>query len=190
MKIYLLDINPKMVDSWKKHFADLTDVEIVCEDFSDFMKNNDIECVVSPANSYGIMDGGYDLAITHYFGVKLMIEVQKHIINNYFGEQPVGSSFILEIPNTNQKLIHTPTMRIPSVIIDPKIVYHCMRSTLICALQNDIKSIVIPAFGGCCGCLEYDDISFLMRKAYDQIKNPPKRINWEHALNDSIEDIY
>ena len=39
-KIYLLDINPKMVESWKKHFTDLTDVEIVCEDFSDFMKND------------------------------------------------------------------------------------------------------------------------------------------------------
>ena len=81
-------------------------------------------------------------------------------------------------------------MKIYLLDINPKIVYHCMRSTLICALQNDIKSIVIPAFGGCCGCLEYDDIAFLMKKAYDQIKNPPKRINWENVLNDSIEDIY
>lgn len=36
--------------------------------FTDFMDTYDVECVVSPANSFGLMDGGYDLTITMWFG--------------------------------------------------------------------------------------------------------------------------
>ena len=46
------------------------------------METYDVECVVSPANSYGFMDGGYDLAITNYFGEALMEKVQRLIIKN------------------------------------------------------------------------------------------------------------
>ena len=76
MKIYLLDINKEMTDAWNKYF-DLPNVEIVNEDFATFMnKHPNIEAVVSPANSFGLMDGGYDKAITDYFGKQLMKDVQ------------------------------------------------------------------------------------------------------------------
>ena len=140
MKIYLIDINPLMTTAWKKYFSDVNDVLVVCDDFKNFLNNNDVECIVSPANSYGLMDGGFDLAITKYFGVSLMNSVQKYILKNYFGEQTVGSSFIIDIPKTNKKLIHTPTMRTPSIIKDPMVVYHCMRSTLIEAKKHNISS--------------------------------------------------
>lgn len=42
------------------------------------------------------MDGGVDAAITQFFGMQLQKKVQKYIITNYDGEQPVGTSFILE----------------------------------------------------------------------------------------------
>ena len=64
-----------------------------------------MECIVSPANSYGLMDGGYDLAITKYFGKELMKEVQEYIIKHFHGEQPVATSFCIDIPNTKKKLI-------------------------------------------------------------------------------------
>ena len=47
------------------------DVNIVNMYFSDFIDIYNVECVLSLANSYGLMDGGYDLAITDYFGWKL-----------------------------------------------------------------------------------------------------------------------
>lgn len=151
MKIYLLDRNEEMVRMWKLYFCDFPSVKIVCDDFAHFMNTHDVECVVSPANSYGLMDGGYDAAITDYFGDEIIQAVQSYIRENYFCEQPVGTSFIIDIPNSNKKLIHTPTMRVPHVIQDPFVVYQCMRTTLICAMQNNVKSIVIPAFGGHCG---------------------------------------
>ena len=151
MKVYLLDRNKRISDIWKIYFRDEQDVEVVCCGFEKFMENYNVECIVSPANSYGIMDGGYDLAITEYFGEELMKKVQKYIIRNYYGEQPVGTSFIIETGVKNIKLIHTPTMRIPAKIKEPMVVYQAMRTTLMTALENNIKSIVIPAFGGCCG---------------------------------------
>ena len=99
MKIYLLDRNPLMVAEWKKYFKNVRDVEVIYNDFEIFMETYDVECVVSPANSYGFMDGGYDLAITNYFGEALMEKVQRLIIKNCFGEQPVGTSMFLSIPN-------------------------------------------------------------------------------------------
>jgi len=58
-----------------------------------------------------------------------------------------------------------------------------MRTCLMVALENNIDSIVIPAFGGDCGDVNYSVIAELMYKAYLQIFNPPKEISWNYALD-------
>lgn len=119
MKIILLDHSREMTTQWQLEFANV-DVEIVCDDFASFMnrRGNEIECVVSPANSCGLMDGGFDLALIRYFGEELAHAVQAYIREHYHGEQPVGTSFFIPIPNSDKFLIHTPTMRVPSPIYD------------------------------------------------------------------------
>lgn len=189
MKIVLLDINNEMTEEWKRVFKGFKDVEIVCDYFHNYLNNHDVECIVSPANSYGLMDGGYDLAITRYFGKELAKTVQNKIIKEHFGEQVVGTSLIVDIPGTNKKLIHTPSMRVPSFIKDPMIVYYCMRSTLMCAIKNNVKSIIIPAFGGATGDLSPDVIAIMMSEAYKQIKNPPKELGWDYAVKRHLENI-
>ena len=189
MKIYLLDINEEITRAWQLYFAGIPDVKVVRDDFTHFMNSFDVECVVSPANSYGLMDGGYDAAISAYFGEELIPCVQSFIRKNFACEQPVGTSFIIDIPKSNKKLIHTPTMRVPSLIREPMIVYQCMRTTLLCANQNNIASIVIPAFGGQCGGLQPHTIAFLMREAFNQIKNPPEEMDWEYAVSHQPEKI-
>lgn len=189
MKIYLLDKSHGTTEQWQRYFAGDADVEVVNMFFEDFMNGHDVECVVSPANSYGLMDGGYDRAISEYFGWDLMKVVQKKILNECFGEQLVGTSIIVDIPNTNKKLIHTPTMRVPSYIKDPMIVYYCMRSVLMLAIREGIQSIVIPAFGGACGGLRPDIIAYMMKVAYMQVMNPPKELNWEYANRANFEDF-
>ena len=168
MKIILLDNKRPMCLAWKKYFNGFSDVEIANDDI-EYYDIDDIDCLVSPANSYGLMDGGYDLALTRMFGDELQHSVQDYIINNLYGEQTVGSAIIVNIPNTNKKLIHTPTMRIPSPIVDSEIIYTSMKSTLICALRNNIKSIIIPAFGGATGMVPFNTIAREMFKAYIQI---------------------
>ncbi|WP_195421635.1 macro domain-containing protein [Faecalicatena contorta] len=181
MKIYLLDRNQTLVSIWKLYFREEGEVTVVCDDFRHFMETTHVECVVSPANSYGLMDGGYDLAISEWFGWELQEKVQRHILEHYRGEQPVGTSFIIDTGVRGIKLIHTPTMRIPSAIKDSMVVYQCMRTCLMTALDNQIESIVIPAFGGFCGCVQPQILCEMMFEAYRQIMNPPEELNWEYA---------
>jgi len=169
-KIYLLDRNKAMTDAWKKDFAGCEGVEIHHMDFKDFMDTHpSADGVVSPANSMGLMDGGYDKAISDYFSRDLHEAVQKELIRVHFGEQPVGSCMTVKIPHTDKLLLHTPSMRTPEVIIDPRVIYTCTRSTLVAAMQNNVKEVVMPAFGGLTGRLPVDVISQFMRLAYDDI---------------------
>ena len=168
MEIILLDNKREMCQAWRKYFSEFEGVKIICE-YLEFADLDDVDCYVSPANSYGLMDGGYDKALTMLFGVELQRRVQDYIINNLYGEQQVGSSIIVDIPGEEKKLIHTPTMRVPARIKDPEVVYTSMRSTLICALKNNVGKIVIPAFGGATGGLAPDVIAEEMFKAYIQV---------------------
>lgn len=98
MEIYLLDINKEMTDAWQQEFTGIENIHIVNDDFSHFMDQHpEIEAVVSPANSFGLMDGGYDKAITDYFGKRLKRDVQQKIMYYWFGEQPVGTSMTVPI---------------------------------------------------------------------------------------------
>lgn len=190
MQIYLLDYDSKMVNAWKKHFHPIFDgiapVEIVKSDFESFMNEHidKIDAIVSPANSYGLMDGGYDAAITEYFGRELQFAVQDEIVNKLFGEQPVGTSISIKIPNYDMLLIHTPTMRTPMIIEDYTVIYQCMRTTLMEAIRNNCNSVVIPAFGGSTGGVPNTIIAKLMYLAYLQIFDEDNRreVNWGVAL--------
>jgi O-acetyl-ADP-ribose deacetylase (regulator of RNase III) len=71
--------------------------------------------VVSPANSFGDMQGGIDLAYYNYFGHELEEEIQDHILNVKYGELCVGDAVIILIRNKlDIHMIVAPTMRIPS----------------------------------------------------------------------------
>lgn len=180
MKIYIIEKDKDKFKYLVPYFDDLEDVILINTDFNSFMNEYNIECIVSPANSFGIMDGGYDLAITNYFGKELQNKVQNYIIENYYGEQPIGTSFIIDI-NEKQKLIHTPTMRIPSKIKDERIIYQCMRTTLITAKQNNVENILIPMFGSLTGGIHPRIVAKMMRYAYEQIQEPPEKLTWDYV---------
>lgn len=171
MKIYLLDININVVNAWNEVFSDFDDVEIVYSDFEQFMQTHEVDCVVSPGNSHGVMAGGYDRALSEYFGWDLTKRVQAYIIQNFKGQQPVGSSFIISTGKAGINLIHTPSMINPSRIQDPEVVYQCSKSTLKVAKQNNVSAIVLPAFGGACGGLAPDVIAEKMHRAICEENN-------------------
>lgn len=181
IKIYLLDRNFEMCSAWKNKFMGTSNVSVICDDFVSFMKKYRVDCVVSPANAYGLMDGGYDLAITEWFGDGLQKKVQRYIIDNLCGEQPVGTSIVVDTDVAGVKLIHTPTMRFPGYIKDNILVYHCMRTCLMAAMKSDVDAVVIPAFGGMNGAVPYEILADMMWRAYMQIINKPERIDWDYA---------
>ena len=192
LKIYLLDNREDMCNAWKAALDDAEDyhqnVEVIYSDFIDFMKKESqrIDSVVSPANSYGLMDGGYDAALTMWYGTELQDTVQKEIINRYFGEQPVGTCMSVLIPTAyGQYLLHTPTMRVPSIIEEPEIVYHCTRACIMEALRLEVNNIVIPAFGGCCGKVPDKLIADYMERALYSFENVPSNLSWHWAYKTS-----
>ena len=67
MKIYLIDRNFHKF-SYLKAYLGREDVVLVNDSFENFISKNYVQCVVSPANSFGLMDGGYDLALINWYG--------------------------------------------------------------------------------------------------------------------------
>ena len=61
------------------------------------------------------------------------------MFNDITYQNGIYGSIMIETKKDNQFLIHTPTMRTPEEIVDPRIIYQCMRTTLIVAKKNNIK---------------------------------------------------
>ena len=160
-KIYIIDIDEKMIDSLMKYFRWESNVELCCCDIETFLKDNidKIDAVTSAANSFGIMDGGHDKALVDFFGEQLQANVQRVIQKEFLGEQPVGTCATIDIPGYNKKVLHTPTMRIPQPILDPRIIYTATRSTLVEAIKKQISTITLPAFGHLTGQCEIGNCS-------------------------------
>lgn len=186
MKLYLLDINTSMVEKWKFYFHHLLhddNIEIVNDDFKHFMDTHlDIDGIVSPANSFGLMDGGYDKAIIDYLGKQAQINVLTMIDSAYKRYQPIGTC--LPVVFNKYTILHTPTMRTPEEIIDSRVIFDCMYSCLVKAKQLDLKNIVVPAFGGCTGGVQKDIIARNMAYAYMVFSGEYENMScWDSAID-------
>jgi O-acetyl-ADP-ribose deacetylase (regulator of RNase III) len=177
MKLILVDIKDDMCIAWRAYFDGLPDVEIVKGDFASLPQ---FDCMVSAANSFGIMDGGVDLAIIDYFGVGLMRRVQEFIQEDYLGEQPVGTSIIVETDNKEHPYIaHTPTMRVPMNISHTDNVYLAMWSMLLAvrkfnqSADRKIEVIACPGLGTGYGRVPFTEAARQMALAYKNFLNPP-----------------
>ena len=175
-QIHLIDINKEMTNIWQKHF-DLPNVKIHNTDLQTFLTDKDeVDAIVAPANSFGLMTGGYDKAIIDYLGPQAQTNVLTMLNIVYNGYQPIGTC--LAVPFYKYFILHTPTMRKPEEIIDPRVIFDCMYSCLVEAEKHNCKSILIPAFGGLTGKVPKETIAHLMRMAYERLINPPTNKNW------------
>lgn len=202
-KLILSAINEDLYLAFKKHFAQFPEVEVVFKPFEQV----EFDCVVSAANSFGLMDGGVDQCITDYFGIQMMKRVQAKVISEYYGEQPVGTSMIVRatkdfdestgtIPKTKY-VAHTPTMRIPMDINRTNYVYHAMKAMLIAIEKHNqscvtnvkmdlgylskINTVVCPGLGTNAGRVPAEEAAKMMSLALHHFLNPPKEINWYFA---------
>jgi O-acetyl-ADP-ribose deacetylase (regulator of RNase III) len=144
--------------------------------------------MVSAANSFGLMDGGVDLAITRFFGVQLMERVQAHILREYLGEQPVGTSFIVETHHPKHPfLAHTPTMRVPMAITGTDNVYVAMRAMLLAVRQHNtcssdtIRKVACPGLGTATGRVPPKEAARQMALAYQSYLRPLTTVDWPTA---------
>jgi hypothetical protein len=80
LKLILVDPKPALCDAFRERFQNLPNVEVVVGKFEQLLG---FDCMVSAANSFGLMDGGVDYAITQFFGHALQDRVQKELWMNF-----------------------------------------------------------------------------------------------------------
>jgi O-acetyl-ADP-ribose deacetylase (regulator of RNase III) len=176
--IYLRDRNAKLVRAWEQAFARFEQVEPSQEGFFDCRA----DAIVSPANSFGIMDGGLDAAIRDRLGHHVQHRVQEIIVSRYHGEMPVG---VAEVVATDHDcwpyLIVAPTMRVPENVANTLNAYLAFRACLLAARHfcSDsskplIRSLLVPGLGTGVGGMEPRKCAAQMRVAYNYLSKPAR----------------
>ena len=191
MKIFLRDTNRKIVDSWESVFYNsgcyYDNIDVSCGDIFDLTA----DAIISPANSFGFMDGGIDLAYSKYFGRDLQQRLQEHIRDMFYGEIPVGSAAIITTNNEKIKyLISAVTMRVPEDVSNTVNAYLAFRASLIeidkFNRTNDKKilSVLSPGLGTLTGNISPKNCAIQMKYAYDLI------IAQNASFPGSLEEAY
>ena len=182
MNVLLVDTNPQLCAEWQIAFADVTGVHIHNDRFESQIGGFD--CLVSPANSFGLMDGGMDAAIIHYFGIALEERVQREIWCRFRGEQPVGTCLMVPTEHpTCPWLAHCPTMRVPMDVSWTNHAYAAFLAALTSAEAEGVKTLACPGLGTLSGKMPAGVAARQMRFAFDTWRGPYKRPDWQTPEN-------
>lgn len=175
MKVILCDIEPKIVAAWVMRFKKSPDVTCINSQIfdPDLLSSQPIDAIVSPANSFGFMDGGIDLIYSYFFGWDLQRRLQEKIRVDWHGELPVGCADIVETKHHQiPYLISTPTMRIPMNVQATSNVYLAFRAALITAAKYKFNTILCPGLGTGVGKVTAESCADQMLQAFNNWKLP------------------
>jgi O-acetyl-ADP-ribose deacetylase (regulator of RNase III) len=143
----LRDVDSDVVRAWQKYFKGIASVQI---SHGDILEKS-ADAIVSPANSFGYMDGGIDLIYLHRFGYELQTKLQAHLRDEHDGELPVGQATIVETFDAKiPYLVSAPTMRIPMNVSDTINAYLAFRAAIRAVKQHNrqapkaIRTILCP----------------------------------------------
>ena len=143
MKVVLSAFNnPELLSAWYRHCDGLPGVEITDKSLLDF----NIDAVVSPANSFGFMDGGLDKAFAARFpGIEE--RVRRSIADYHDGELLVGMALCVGTDDVKiPYLISAPTMRVPMILTNSVNPYLAARAALRAAKSRSL-SVAFPGMG-------------------------------------------
>lgn len=148
MKIVLCYRDEPLGDAWREAFAKIPEVEITATDICRYPA----DAVVSPANSFGFMDGGLDLLLSRRFGWDLQKGVQAAIQARPMRELLVGEAIVVPTEDAAIPwLICAPTLRVPMPIRSSVNAYLAMKAILIAARDhqpaNTIQILAVPGLG-------------------------------------------
>ncbi|HEY9348181.1 MAG TPA: macro domain-containing protein [Inquilinus sp.] len=177
MKIVLAATESRLADAWEKAFVEVADVSVHRGSIFDVV----CDAVVSPANSFGFMDGGIDALYLDRFGVEVQTRLRRLILDRHHGELLVGGAEVVETGDPARPfLIAAPTMRVPMVLgaetINP---YLATRAVLLLAkhgtfpngerLADRLRTIAFPGMGTGVGRVPADACARQMRAAVEDI---------------------
>ncbi|WP_298609082.1 macro domain-containing protein [uncultured Thiothrix sp.] len=157
--------------AWQKYFADCADVEIIDGDILE----QEADALVSPANSFGYMDGGLDLKISQKLGWDIEKKVRQRLLDDFYGELPVGNALIVE---TGLKqfsyLVSAPTMRVPMDVSKTANAFLAFKAVLaevkkFNAQGQRINSLACSGLGTGEGKMSAEQCARQMRAAYEVV---------------------
>ncbi len=184
--VWLVHPDEAMCAAFQRRFAGLRGGRVVRGRFEDLEPH---DCFVTAGNAFGIMTAGIDAAVVGYFGEELMTRVQHRIMNDYFGEQPIGTAFVLGTGSPKIPfLVHAPTMRVPGNIDGTDKVY-CATWAALLAVQahnatngHPIETVAFPAMGTGFGGVPFDEAARQMAVAWRNYLDPPHRLDWDFVV--------
>jgi len=167
IEIHLCALEPAMAQAWSKHFGAHPNVWIHEGD----ILSQRADAILSPANSFGFMDGGIDLIYSHYFGWELQDRLQETLRREHAGELVVGSAVVVPTHHSNIPfLVSAPTMRVPGDIADTVNVYLAFRAALLAVRSSaGIRSLLSPALGTGVGSMPIERAARQMYAAYSEV---------------------
>ena len=178
MKLLLLDRDVQLCEAWRTSFAGVEGVKIHHGGFATLIGAYD--CLVSPANSFGLMDGGMDAAIADFFGLAFEERVQSEIWRNYRGEQPVGTCLMVATGKPGCPwLAHCPTMRVPMDVSRTNHAYAALLAALTTAEAHGIQTLACAGLGTGIGRMPGEIAARQMRFAFDLWSGPVIQPKWE-----------
>ena len=191
-RIFLHTLDSDMAIAWTTAFKSTPDVLIVEGDILE----DRCDALVSPANSFGFMDGGIDLAYLRHFGTELQSRVQAKIKSEFHGELPVGQAAVVPTGHgTTPYLVVAPTMRIPDHIGNTLNVYLAFRAALLAVLAYNlsasiaIQSLRSPALGTGVGAMPLTRAARQMHAAYVSVFESPNWLTDPAAILIQHEDL-
>lgn len=180
MRIVLSAVEESLANAWQQHCGDLADVTVHHGSILDLH----VDAVVSPANSYGFMDGGIDHVYSHHFGWSVQDRLQQLIKEKHHGELLIGTAEIVDTDDSNIPfLIAAPTMRVPMVLADSVHPYLAARAVFLLikhgtfpsghlageAISDGIKSVAFPGLGTGVGRVGPNTCAHQVRAAIEHI---------------------
>jgi O-acetyl-ADP-ribose deacetylase (regulator of RNase III) len=163
--IHFVDTSGDLVDELLRVFAGVEDVDCRCGDILAVARN----AIVSPANSYGFMDGGIDAAYSAFFGPRFQNAVQEAINRRPEGHLPVGASLAVRTGHDRIPfLIVALTMVTPEAVSSDNC-YRAMRAVLrLMRAEPDIgREIFCPGLATGTGRVPPAEAARQMFRAYD-----------------------
>jgi O-acetyl-ADP-ribose deacetylase (regulator of RNase III) len=119
-----------------------------------------------------------------------MRRVQERIADEYLGEQPIGTAFIVPTEaKTCRFIVHAPTMRVPGSIAGTDKVYCATWAALLAVYRHNlgtdekINTLALPAMGTGFGGVSFDEAARQMAAAYSHYLHPPHRLDWDTVVD-------
>jgi O-acetyl-ADP-ribose deacetylase (regulator of RNase III) len=193
IELWLVHPREDACAAFHHRFAGLPDVRVLQTKFEALHPH---DCFVTAGNAFGLMTAGIDAAVVAFHGDALMERVQRRIIDEYLGEQPVGTCFIEPTGTPGYPfLAHAPTMRMPGPITGSDAVYRAAWAALLsvyrhnAAIRRDeadgeeIVTVAMPALGAGFGGVDVSEAARQMAAAYRFYLHPPHRLDWDAAIS-------